>query len=55
MTEAQLIDKLLSARTKAEYTRLDRYLKRNPKAVTLPVAQAREAYELYRHFLTPTR
>lgn len=51
MTEQQLIDDILSARDSAAYARIDVYLKKHPKQITIRVAQALEAYEMYRPYV----
>lgn len=49
MTKQALINALLSARKQADFTKLDKYLAKNPREVKpIQVVQALEAYELAR-------
>lgn len=50
MTEKELMDSILSARTKDAYKKTDKYLKEHPKEITDDITFVIEAYEMYRRY-----
>jgi len=55
MTQNELINKLLTARSATTYKTLDRYLTQHKSEITPKVREALEAYEMYRQVLKDTK